>query len=315
MDLFREIALAPDLFDPSHHDTPQVQRWALAYIREGLRDSWFVRSLHDGAWFKEASQRAAKSVAARELLEYLCKRKLLVPAPHCSAATWVEEALASHRQRPLGGLVLDDLADTQVTDPPTSTVTALPDAKWWTEHPSSMDIERTPEALAVAFRLLLLVGRQIHLVDRHIDPAQSWYERTLHKILSETLKNPSKPELTFHTSLIVFNTRAKTADRFEWVNKLLEQHGRRGRVCVWDPDSVKKGFHDRYLLTDVAGCQIGAGFQRASRECTTISVLSDADRRTYLDRFDPNPNRAVGLCWNIAIGAVPKPADPCRAPG
>jgi hypothetical protein len=311
MELFREFGLLPQVFDPNTHESPSVQRWVLHCIQQGLQDARFIRCFRDGAWAQEAARQARGSKVALEFLEFLKKRKILINASPCNEPDWVEEAFTSHRQRPLTGLIVDDRTKCGRPILPIAAVSSLPDTPWWMEKPPSTQTARTADSLVSTLRLLLVTAREIHLVDPFINPENNGFAAVLEKVFAATLTNPHKPELFIHTSLKVeeFNNRQSVIHAFRFFSQRLSCETRAGRVLVWNPRKVDGGFHDRYLLTDLAACQVGAGFQECRGQVTTVSVLTPESRLSLLKRFDPNPNSAVGQFWATRIG-YPKNSMP-----
>jgi hypothetical protein len=291
--------------DADHHDSPTIQRLVLGYITQGIAMGGFVRSMRDGHWLEAASECASGSKSAAEFLKMLKNRKLLLVAPSCGAPNWFQEALLSHKQRRLTGIVVDDLTGASGSDVLVSTASSLQDASWWIDSPPSIDVARTADELVRVLRLLLSSGREIHIIDRFLNPAEKNYRDTMEAFLRESLNNPYKPEIVYHTSYRAFGRIGAAVDAFQGLSNQLKNHGRRGRVCLWDHDSVKGKFHDRHFVTDVGGCQVGGGFASSPRDITTISLHSDESRRNTLGRFNYDRNRAQGLIDHSPIGAVP----------
>jgi hypothetical protein len=304
MELFKEIAILPEVMDAAHHESPATHRLALGIMIQGITGSGFVRDLRDGEWLDAAAKSATGSKTASEFLEILKKRKLLLNSTSCKAPNWFREAALSHQQRPLTGIVVDDLTDQKVKEVPFSCISLLQDASWWLEKPPSIDIYRTPEELVRVFRLLLIGARITHIIDPFLNPSEERYKRSIDALFRASLVNPHKPEFFFHTSSKVFATVQEVKKAFEPFSKLLNTHGRRGRVCFWDPAKLAGKFHDRHFVCDIGGCQIGAGFAVSSSEITTISLHSDSTRSNTLKRFNYDKNCAIGLIDAFAIGAI-----------
>ena len=178
---------------------------------------------------------------------------------------------------------------------------------WWENASTSCNPRCTASEIVESFRLLLRHGREIHLIDQFMDPRRKGFNAVLNKLLSEVSHNANKPVIYVHVCEKGFCDYGE-----DWVNGAKEAFSNldtdalrknlRVTVCLRNSLEIEGGSHDRYLLSDIGGCNVARGFRESSNETTTVSVLSESSRIDLLRRYSTNPNTAYGLIESFTIG-------------
>jgi hypothetical protein len=309
MALYSEIALVPAVFDQDHYESEHSHRPMMELLRIAFSDLRFVRCPHD-KWLENARECCGDSIAANKLLEFLLKRKRLLSHGQFEGVDWVDYAERSHQRHHLKGLLVDELTDctNALTVPVVRVGQLLEEApEWWESVSTSRNVNCTGDMIVDCLRLLLRHGREIHIVDRYIDPTQQRYKSVLSQMLIEIMHNANKPVVFIHSSDKAFENfgiqwteKARTA--FADLGSTALKMNVRVTVCLWDSGRIIGGSHDRHLLTDIGGCNVGFGFSEARGQTTTVSVLSEDSRLDLLRRYTPSPNTAVGLIDSFKVG-------------
>lgn len=306
--LFPELAILPDVFDPSNFDSAEAHRVALSGLRQVLERQGLVRDLQRGesSAFREGFERSNGSLNARAFLQFLAKRGLCVRLPSCNGKDWADEARLSHRQRPLSAVVTDELTDLRDEDLHAAALTDLLDMPWISEWVVSVQIASCPRDFAECFDPILRFGRVVHLIDPYFKMGEERCKRVLVAMLQRARQSArqsgSKAKFHVHLSWDLISTKSRPEgwdDEAQlWWNeyrRLVSRHGLLGEMHFWDPDVVRDGFHARCILCEFAGCSCDRSFQDLRGKVSVVSLLSPEDRGKILRRFNPHPNSSVGL--------------------
>ncbi len=133
-------------------------------------------------------------------------------------------------------------------------------------------------------------------VDPFLNPLLNKYKaRDFNAYLDRLALNEHQPVIEVHTSIKVMESEAGFEKTEVELRRWFRARHLKGYLYIWNPRAKSKGMHDRYLLTDIGGCQLGAGFEGARNQAQTMTVLDSALRRELMDIFDPSPNLATGL--------------------
>jgi hypothetical protein len=298
MALLAEYALTPDVFDATSYSSDEVCGLHLRTLKEVLLHEGLVRGLRDNAWIKhfdEAGRPWHKN--GKELLKKLRTQRRVVPAkaalahePTCDA-DWCREALASHAQLPLAGIVATEpIAAPHAATPIVSSILKLATASWWILRGPSIRLGRTLGEYQTALELVLRHANSLIFIDPYIDPTNTHQYGDLMRLLEALVNRPVKPLVELHRAAWYGGENDKRPRVSEVVAALQPELSRVAKaagisfdVFLWDE------IHDRYLITDLIGISLPYGFgtTRAPKSFTTWARLSRADRDSVQRDFDP----------------------------
>ena len=82
MNLFEEVGLLPEVFDPEHYEDIVRQQMALYSLLSRLRSTTLIRAVEAPRWETEAGNRCRSSLAAKKVFELLKKEgRNILPVP------------------------------------------------------------------------------------------------------------------------------------------------------------------------------------------------------------------------------------------
>jgi len=279
--MFRVYAVEPDAF--------------VEWVADGLfRACW---GWHTGrllarfpnSWIKEAAQRIAAlpdGVKKTRAGAYLQKVKpLLMPQPNRTydqVRPWLENALCEHRRAPFaavlstrqqsGVLGREDLDD---------------DDEGWRDLRDQV-VKRQAADLARLAGPMLRAATEIVLVDPYFlrdggGGARRWLS-TIQELLRIATEGPGAAR----KRRIEVHCRTNGADTEFFLGKcrddlrfhLILPPGHQITIVRWQEEAGSERLHPRYILTDLAGLQIDAGFD-VRPDATTDVILMGSDRRRH----------------------------------
>jgi hypothetical protein len=306
-----EFVLVPDIFDASAYSKPDYADICLATLKEPLLREALVRDLCDGRWSqccREGTQNLHRLAA--EILRKLgtANRLRRFPlhgsaVPACSA-DWCQQAIDTANVEPLTGIIAAHATKQAFAKAPSvASIEKLPGASWWQGRSTSWTVDRkTPELLKLLDRVLTQAN-SLMFIDPNLDPDQRNY-REFFELLRPLSRRSLRPRVELHRSFCRGDGASRSFPTFEqWrksfasLDAQLKNAGLSAEVFLW------QDFHDRYLITDVLGVTVGAGFDvsRAPNDETTWARLGTSDREKFQRRFDP-ASRSSDLKGRFAIG-------------
>ena len=216
------------------------------------------------------------------------------------AASWVECAMREHRRLPFRAVVSGYESDPR---PGCLGVDAdLSENDAW--HPQmSVTVDRSTAGLVGAIAPMLRLSRQVILIEPHFDIGRRAFTEPIRALLRAASSQPPRlEEVHLHMA-----NRSNGFYAFLKSNHLvdLEQMvpaGVTARVYLWETDVIPSGpnardaLHDRFLITDIGGVQIGWGFDVRPGSKTTISLLDDLTRRELEASVSPDGRRFKAAC-------------------
>lgn len=302
MALLTEYAVTPDVFDVTAYTSDEVCGLHIDRLREVLLHEALVRDLRGGDWGRLFVGTARSwHLRAKELMKALKSNKRLVAFPAANAtvpatdADWCNEALATHGNLRLDGIIVTDgVAVPHKTNPLVASIAALPGAPWWTGRSSSVRPERTLAGFRAALGLVLRHANSMMFIDPHMDFSTQRY-KSLVSLLQDSGKRTPAPVIELHRVCyrgsgpggrqILTNQQAE--DLFRPVlTAPLAAVGISAEVFVWDD------FHDRYVISDLVGISVPHGFDTTSAETvTTWTRMGRTDSDDVQREFDPASGR------------------------
>ncbi len=301
MPLLAEYALTPDVFDATSYSSDEVGSIRLQDLKEVLLAEGIVRDLRDGGWSQLFTNGGRPwHNRGKELLKKLAQQKRLrrfqpvggaMPA---SDTDWCLEALASNGVLPLFGIVATPaVAAGFKAEPLVASVDRLPSAPWWAARSQSVRMPRTLAEYTRHLQPVLDCANSIMFIDAHLDPTQGRYRDFLSLLLA-TAGRATRPLIEAHR-VCYFDTRDKR-DQLDdagwramfasWAGPL-QAAGIAVEAFVWDD------FHDRHVISDLIGIQMGNGFDTTAdpASVTTWTRLGRAERDDIQREFDPASGR------------------------
>jgi len=309
--MLEEYALVPDIFDPAAYSKPDYADMCLAHLKEPLLREALVRDLCDGEWSRYClANSAGMHRLTGELLRKLQSKNRLCRCSRCGNTTpskatdWCQEAIDSQANEPLSGVIAGNVTKQQFqNESVVCSIEKLSGASWYQNRGSSRTVDRkTAEYLGLLDRILRQAN-SLMFIDPYLDPTQNGY-RDFHNLLLPLRSRNPAPVIELHRSFClgggsarVFPTQAEWESRFAPLDTQLKRVGITAEVFLWQV------FHDRYLVTDIIGLTVGAGFGITTHpdDVTTWARLGLKDRDDVQRKYDPAA-RANELKHRFGIG-------------
>ncbi len=307
-----EYALIPDIFDPACYSQSSYIDMCLPHLKEALFNEAIVRDLGDGDWSRWCSdpeRLKASHRLAGEILRKLEHRNRLHRFPKqfrsspTDAEGWCKEALRSHRNSPLSGIMSSDQTKRIFSSEPlVASIEKLPGCQWWQSRSCSALLERTTESYLTALSRILKCANSLMFIDPNVDPTKKNYSEFF-RLLAPLKDRRPAPMVEVHRSFCLGDgpgrkllNKEQGRELFRPLDKELQSLGLNAEVFFW------QDFHARYLITDLLGIVAEAGFDKTEgRQSTTWARLSSADRDTIQAEFDPD-DRPRDLKFRVRIG-------------
>lgn len=298
--MLEEYALVPDIFDPAAYSNPAYTDMCLAHLKEPLLHEALVRDLCDGSWSTYCTGNVDHyHRLAREILRKLSSANRLCRCPRYGhnheprlAVEWCEEALASHATLPLSGVIaghatkaIEAFSHTQEI----CSVEKLAGTAWFQNRSPTRLVDRKPDEYLKLMARISLQANSFMFIDPNLDPSQYNYQDFYKLLLPFRAKNP-RPTIELHRSsrrgdgpTATFPGAGEWRQLFGPLGEQLQRAGLSAEVFLWED------FHDRYLITDIVGITVGAGFDVTARaqDMTIWARLGRHERDEVQRRYDP----------------------------
>ena len=302
MALLAEFAITPDVFDATSYANEEVGQVRLEGLTDILLNESIVRDLRDGEWWELfQSDTRAWHKEGKELIKKLAQQNRLrkshavLKSVPISDTDWCREALASRiNNRAVDGVISTaPIYASMDSDPKLARIDKLNCAQWWQGRTSSVMPARKSKDYQEYLHLIMRCANSVMFIDPHLDPTVERYENVISLIrLAEGRRPP--PRIEIHRVCYVGSGRrtqlpdwqAKFRKAWSWH---LAQAKQSVEIYIWDD------FHDRHLITDLLGIQMGNGFDvtRKHKDRTTWTRLSRPARDSIQREFDPAENQHV----------------------
>lgn len=298
--IISEFGVSPAaLRDPTNGPHCEMLReQELLNLKRGLIFSGVVRDFCDGSWskycLKQPLQRKAMELLKAIRSQGRLTRERTDAEPPTTDHGWLEMALQSHYKNPLSGIVCDESDLPRVHAESKSCViplSKLSAAKWWKPFASSVRLTRTLEHYIAAARSILENASHLALIDPHLDPSQPRYKDVVDFVCASGTRTTPMPRIEIHRVCYVGSRKEpEIPGEAEWKKRFNDAFAKRlseSSICVdvfiWDD------FHDRYLLSNIAGILMANGFDTTTNPIqTTWAIVSRADRESIQKEFDSN---------------------------
>ena len=291
-----EYALVPDIFDQAAYSNPAFIEMCLPHLKEPILQEALVRDLCDGGWSAYCLANAGSlHRLCKEILRKLQQNNRLRRFPRQNGATpasnldWCQEALAAHAVEPLQGIIAAHTTKQQIAASEVASIEKLTSSTWWQARSPSVTVDRKTADYLRALDRVLLQANSLMFIDPNLDPSSHNY-RDFVQLLAPLAQRTPKPRIEIHRSFCkgdgpgrTFPTEADWRGAFSQLGNQLAAQGLTAEVFFWDD------FHERYLIADVIGISVPAGFDVTGRpnDCSTWGRLGRADKDSIQRLFDP----------------------------
>lgn len=317
--MLHEIAITPSVFYSETYAHPEVCDAQMQGIRDPLLELLLVRDLHGGDWLSELRSRfSTMSRPAKELVKKCILRGRFRVAPAANIVRpatpfeWCDEALASHMQAPLAGvLACPPVKAAQHDNALIASVASRAASPWWQNcvqscHPDGPRVPRTTAAYLDRLGNILRNASHIIFADPHLDPERAGYA-TFVELLEATGRSAGpKPLVEIHRVRYEGSGPNKQLkDQGYWercfrnsLDVRLSAAGVTVEVFIWQDE------HDRHLISNLLGLHVGNGFDTTAAvgAVTTWTRLTSREREKVQRFYDPQVNCAA-LFHRFKIGA------------
>jgi hypothetical protein len=184
-----------------------------------------------------------------------------------------------------------------------ASIEKLTGTTWWQHRSPSVTVERKTDSYLKVLKRALMQANSLMFIDPNLDPSSRNY-REFHLILVPLAQRGIKPRIEIHRSFCkgdgparTFPTQSDWKAGFAALGNTLQSQGLTTEIFFWDD------FHERYLITDIIGVSVPAGFDITSKQddWSTWGRLGREDKDTIQRLFDPAA-RSGSLKWRFSIG-------------
>jgi hypothetical protein len=298
--IFSEYAVLPRALDPNAYESEEIYITIIkSILMDRLRRGAFLRDLKKGEWIKTVKGSYHNSKPCKEMIEWLIKHKRLLSAEDEGEENWIKEAEKSHEWRKFDGLIIDEgNSDALRVSLDNSSFFNATECSWWRGR-QSVRTFRTSSAIIELVKPVLLNARFIRFVDPYLTKEREFVEDVLPAYLEVIRNNPFHPRIELHTSSLAWSRESmslvdSSSDYKRTLKLMGEQFGSRqlsAEFCVWNSDDLRE--HDRYLITDIGNCSLGAGFSEKRNSKHTVSLILNDQIEDLLNKIDITPLTAL----------------------
>lgn len=203
-----------------------------------------------------------------------------------SAGDWLDNAIQQHALKPFHAIIASKNrggkdfileADSLVDDEPLLMVAS-----------SSREVPRTAKELADAMSLLLRTAKEVLFIDRYFDLRNDRYTETLKEFLSvisaSGLTNMNC-EIHYHDDPKMPSVSFIEQYAGNWLAGVIPE-GKSIKVYAWQEKEKGADFHARFLLTNLGGISVDAGFSaEGSHQKVLLTLLNPELCREKLAMF------------------------------
>lgn len=307
--MLNEYALTPDIFIAASYTKHDYIDMCLPNLKQALLDECsLVRDLGDGAWSHCIANGDTMHRRAREILRKLQSANRLRPTPRFgtedpkSSEDWCAEALASYGFCEMTGVITSAGVKEGFRQQEVASIEKLAAAEWWQKRRSTATVARQTATYLQVMSRVMAQANSLMFIDPYLDPSKHNY-REFHLLLAPLGARCIKPIVEIHRSerervelgREAPRTLENWQDRFSSLDRNLRAAGLPAKVFCW-PD-----FHWRYLITDIAGFQVDAGFDVSNHpNAENAWARIDRLRKDELQReYDPAYRYPT---WSFDIG-------------
>jgi hypothetical protein len=305
-----EYALVPDIFDPVAYSNPAFIEMCLPHLKEPLLQEALVRDLCDGGWSQFCMDNAGTlHRLCKEILKKLAQNNRLrrVPrhgreGPTC-AADWCNEGVVGASADPLTGVIAGHQTKEAFGGTAgVASIEKLPGTNWWQGRSPSTTVDRKTAEYLRVLRRVLAQANSLMFIDPNLDPSAINY-REFHLLLGPVAQRGVKPRIEIHRSFCRGDGPGRTFPKeVEWRASFVQLHAALQNLNLAAEVFCWEDFHERYLIADVVGISVPAGFDVTAQpnNFSTWGRLGREDKDKIQRLFDPAA-RGAALKWRFSI--------------
>lgn len=308
--MLEEYIVTPDVFLSDSYQEPGACGVSLRWFKDAILEDGLIRDLRDGGWSRFcAALGEGRHISTKEILSKLHSGKRLRPFPPqlddepATTSDWLKEGLRSHLVHPVAGIVTAHSTARPAQDAPMATIERVTGAAWWRARSPSRDLARSTADYLTALDPILRHSNSLMFVDPNLDPSRPNYGRFA-DLLLPLRDRSTHPLIEIHRSEALGDGPGRTFPgedgwrrRFEPLHVELAAAGLKATVSFW------VDFHDRFLVSDLIGVSVSAGFDTTTNpnELATWTRLGREGRDEKQRRFDTSV-RTREFRYGFAIG-------------
>ena len=305
-----EYAIVPDVFNPSAYSNAAFIEMCLPHLKEPLLQEALVRDLRDGGWIQYCMGNSSSlHRLCKEIVKKLAQNNRLRRFPRhsgtdpVSAADWCQEGLDTSATEALTGIIAGHGTKQGFAQAEVASIEKLTGVPWWQSRSPSITVDRKTAEYQRVLRRVLMQANSLMFIDPNLDPSSYSY-REFGFLLATLGPRTIKPRIEIHRSLCKGDGPGRTLPTvLEWqasfasLHQVLAANGLSAEIFGWDD------FHDRYLIADVIGICVPAGFDISGKpgDLSTWGRLGREDKDKIQRLFDPAARQPK---WRFMIGMV-----------
>jgi hypothetical protein len=299
--MLAEFALEPALL----HNWDRFQRYVSLFgVAQGRLISRFPRKWQELVLASVTCGPVEKQRITEALVR--ATKSVLLAREHDwnAALPWLENAITEHAKRPFGAILAGSnvASHGNIVDASDLDVTALPEQL--RAGPSKL-VVRSAMEMTAAVKVLLQLSKKIVLMDRNFSPASPRFRDPLGEMLMCLLDRQSKPrqvEVELHFGHRILDTAPDFKAACDAHLQDVIPVGMRLTVVRWNHDDL----HNRYVLTDRGGIQMGEGLDQAPDKSTRIddvlTTLAPMTAAELMERYCGAGGKAKQLVRHQIVG-------------
>ncbi|CAL8481186.1 hypothetical protein [Caballeronia sp. S22] len=308
--MLEEYAIVPDVFDPAAYANAAFIEMCLPHLKEPLLQEALVRDLCDGGWSRFCMANSGSlHRLCKEIVKKLAQSNRLCRFPHhiatdpATASDWCLEGLGTSAVDALTGIIAGHTTKQNFAQNEVASIEKLTGTPWWQSRSPSATVDRKTAEYLRVLRRVLLQANSLMFTDPNLDPSSHNYRKFI-QLLAPLAGRAVKPRIEIHRSFCkgdgparTFPTEADWKAAYSSLSISLAAQNLAADVFFWDD------FHERYLIADVIGISVPAGFDVTAKpnEWSTWGRLGRDDKDSIQRLFDPAA-RAASLKWRFTIG-------------
>lgn len=315
--MINEYVLLPCIFDPNRFDfdnektNKRICRFHFKNLLRTLLDEGaIVRDLCDGKWSQCFIKPPAKDPdAKRYFLKKLKKEKRLFAAPATQNSSpesyidWAREALSSHKQDAVSGIIASPLTQKKLIDEGTiasgdksviAPIEELDETNWW-KNRFSFGVQRTTNDYLKHLNLILYRAKSIMFIDPYFDPLKPEYQAF--NLILQKLKRPQgkiRIEVHLFCDFKDGTEQVYQDSYYRELGQVIKQYQLKVKFFLW-----KGKFHDRYIISNLVGIMSGHSFSIGEQETTWTRL--DGTRTTDIGNEFAESSKKYGKPFTFTI--------------
>ena len=281
MTLIHDYALEPELLVECTRNK-SLYRYFVLYKKFSWDTGRVVVEYPDSCTWRGLVKGLVHTKRSEALLTHLQRTQIIrLAVPWNNTLTWLDNAWREHDCHPFHVILADDRTP-PLGHPAIVCKTAILSGTPITlaDPPTSITVDRTAASMAACIKPMLRYAKRIRFIDPHFDPNDPEYQTSLRKFLSIICYSGRSGSVTLEYHASANGSGANwTAFKKNCQTNLscLIPKGFSITIHRWWNKSGGERFHNRYILTDIGGVQLGNSIKEQPKGTDTISRLSSID--------------------------------------